>query len=1015
MHSKLHFPLFLALTLLLASVIVPFSFREVMAQTSINWQSKKYYGKYYGISINVGVLEDVKNKYPDFDPIDFIWYYLRELRTRYGMDFRYLKFSFDFWNGTSISDLCSLIENYVGHFATYYDYKILVQLGALRHTSQKFDDTFLNALYGNIAVVLNSYSDKIVAFIGENELEGNTTCPICGKIHGYSAFNGNVSDMIAYAKKLHDTWHKYSNIPFTHSAVAPWNANSTHVYEAFWFKGMDKSTYKTYLDESQDILCWNSWYYDSGTQYLQTLANELNKQVIIAEHSNFDPEVLRQIIDGFGDKLITVCLYEFARYDKQILFDWACPEHYGEGYTKHSLFAMVKIPVDDAPEGYYFGIASAWNDLDQKHVKWYDKFANGSCFANRSLNLQSNGIETFSVWVNFQAVVDENAYYPYNYVAFARFCISSDKYFSLGALVYYNQTFRFCFEWLNSTGQAYWYLSSSYNITCFNQWYHLKLIHNQTEITCQINNQTVFTANNGVNQGSIFKEVRFGEWSSKIAITLYVDDIQLWFDDNLVFRETFENPMDDWVKWIYPLHAPIYIDRGKFGWIDYICVYQAQNLLYGYYSLQSFQFSENRIWVKTEQPISLHYSFDWNIPSGAVITNPTFKIAFAFPYDVSHNIQGSKWKITVEIKDSTGTLGIFSTQISIWDELYAIELYIEDFVLASANYKVNLYLQLVWAYYPLGIGYEYDEVWIKQSFSGILCHFGVNYEIKKFIPSRPKNKILFTFNDEDGNPISKYVCGYYWNETRQLYEPLNPWEIVDTSTYVAYLENGTYKLRFTASGYKDLIKTITINNTATFSFTFENVKFYYGGGLSRFIRLRSKILTFVCYVNGSLDIDNYGFIHVVSDSGKLGYVRVDMHYRTGFPALIIEAENISIVKINVPRVYWAYAGEDYDDLIEESGLIGIAIDSNDTVTVELYTLYKPSKVYKGENEFENWQFKNGILTLNLASGDPTFSINFSPITYYAEKTEQTAFEWIKALLILVLVLAGIGIMRRLAE
>jgi len=539
---------------------------------------KAQYRNVYCASISIKFLEEYREQNPSFNPFDFIYFALNQIQNRYGITFQYLKLDFEVY-----ADYYMLLQQmweYIPYIATYYPQNLIIQLGIVRNTHQCWTQQDANFLYHYIASLLNEYSNKIVAFLGENELEGNTTCPICGQIGGYEAFRGNVQNMIDYAIMLRQTWDSYSNIPFAVTCVAPWHHNATHVYGGFWFNGMDKSTYYNYISQSCEVLAWTIWWNTDGAQYLGVLQNSLNRPVIVAEHNFWNPNDAKGIMDNFGlSDIIAFSWYTLLGSDLQVLYDWACQTH---GLYKHSWFPMVKIPTYTNPEGSYFGVLNTWHDLSyQGYQESYWYWANAQAIAYKYVNIPSNyGYDAFEVYANFEAVTKTSD----AEVVFMLVAISETQYYEIGARVNTDRTFRLIFKYVNSNNGITEYQTSPYTVNLMNTWFRLTLCHMRSTIYIMINTELEVILYNGNTASKTFLTVWFGDANSDLVGKIYLDHMKIWTSANgntwnLVFQERFENSLSEWYKSFSPLEQPTFIDTAKWDWfIDYSSIYSAYKI-----------------------------------------------------------------------------------------------------------------------------------------------------------------------------------------------------------------------------------------------------------------------------------------------------------------------------------------------------------------------------------------------------------------------------------------------------
>jgi len=538
------------------------------------------YRNYYSVSINVGFLETQRQRNPSFDSRNFVQYALTQIQSRYNIAFQYLKFDFDLNSATDYSLLLSQLNYYIPYFATYAPQRLIVQLSIIRQLHVTLTDSQLRTLYSGIASILNQYSNRIVVFAGENELEGNTTCPICGRIGGQEAFGGNVYNMIGYAQLLHDTWHLYSNIPFTHSAVAPWHETPYTVYGGFWFDEMSKVQYKDYINRTQDILAWTIWWNTDGAQYLGILRNELGKQVIVSEHNYYDPAHALGIMSNFGlQNLVAFNWYCLVGYDTQILYDWACSTH---NLYKHSWFPMVKVPITTNPEGSYFCVLNTWHDLSLRGYQesyWY--WASAISYAYRPISVTSTGYDAYEVFVNFEAVTKTDG----AELEFLKAIASDGTYYNIGARVYTDRTFQFMFQYVQSDGTSiFTVLHDRKSLTEMNKWFRLTIYHTRGTITIMIDGQLWITQGNSYSGTKTLTTIRFGDLSTQAVATIYLDHVKIWTSTDgatwtLRFEERFENGLGNWYKVFSPTTQPSFIDTAKWDfYIDYPSLYSAYSI-----------------------------------------------------------------------------------------------------------------------------------------------------------------------------------------------------------------------------------------------------------------------------------------------------------------------------------------------------------------------------------------------------------------------------------------------------
>ncbi|MGF3573536.1 MAG: hypothetical protein ACQXXG_08990 [Candidatus Bathyarchaeia archaeon] len=541
-------------------------------------QSATSYRDAYSGSININWLETQRQQNPNFNPFNFISYALSQINTKYGITFNYLKLDFDLTSTTNFTPLLNQIDYYVPTFAQSFNQRLIIQLSNIRTTHQLLTQQQTQSLYSQIASRLNTYSSRIIAFSGENELEGNTTCPICGAIGGQEAFNGNVTAMIEYAKMLRNTWKQYSSIPFTHSAVAPWNHNNTAVYGGFWFNGMTKSAYVNYINQTQDILSWTIWWNTDGAQYLGTLRSQLGKQVIVAEHNFHDPNHAIGIMNNFGiSNVVAFNWYCLVGNDIQVLYDWGCSSH---NLYKHSWFPMAKVITTTIPEGNYFGVLNTWHDLSlQGYQNAWCAWVQGYTYATKTINVPTNGYDAFEVTANFEAVTTEND----AEIEFFTVITSDGLWYKIGASVNTDRTFRIMVQYINNQNSYSTVYSTTKTITDMNTWFKILVFHTASSLSVYINNQLLTTVYNANTASKTFITSRFGDGSQQLAGKLYVDHLKLFTSSNginwnLTFEERFENNLNGWSKYYYPTVQPSFIDTTNGFYIDYPSCYSASRV-----------------------------------------------------------------------------------------------------------------------------------------------------------------------------------------------------------------------------------------------------------------------------------------------------------------------------------------------------------------------------------------------------------------------------------------------------
>jgi hypothetical protein len=542
-----------------------------------NGQSTTSYRDAYSGSINIGWLETQRQQNPNFNPFNFISYALSQINTKYGITFNYLKLDFDLTSTSNFTPLLDQMDYYLPTFAQSFSQRLIIQLSVIRSTHQLLTQQQVQSLYSQIASRLNTYSSRIMAFSGENELEGNTTCPICGAIGGQEAFNGNVTLMISYAKMLHDTWKQYSNIPFTHSAVAPWQTTSTTVYGGFWFDSMSKTQYITYLNQSQDILAWTIWWNTDGAQYLGTLRSQLGKQVIVSEHNFYDPDHAKGIMDNFGiSNIIAFSWYCLVGNDLQVLYDWGCSSH---NLYKHSWFPMAKVITTTIPEGNYFGVLNTWHDLSlQGYQNAWSAWVNTYTYATKTINVPTVGYDAFEVTANFEAVTTENN------AELEFFTVTSNSgWYKIGASVNTDRTFRLMVQYINDQNGYSTVYSSTKSLTEMNKWFRILVYHTSSYLSVYIDNQLLTTVSNANTASRTFSMARFGDGDYSLAGKLYVDHLKLFTSSNginwnLAFEERFENNLSGWTKNYSPATQPSFIDTTNGFYVDYSSCYSAHQI-----------------------------------------------------------------------------------------------------------------------------------------------------------------------------------------------------------------------------------------------------------------------------------------------------------------------------------------------------------------------------------------------------------------------------------------------------
>ncbi|MCX8151390.1 MAG: hypothetical protein N3D85_07840 [Candidatus Bathyarchaeota archaeon] len=545
--------------------------------TMPNGQSATSYRDAYSGSININWLEAQRQQNPNFNPFTFVSYALSQINTKYGISFNYLKLDFELSSTTNFTPLLNQIDYYVPTFAQSFSQRLIIQLSGIRSTHQVLTQQQAQSLYSQIASRLNTYSNRIVAFSGENELEGNTTCPICGAVGGQEAFNGNLTAMIEYAKMLYNSWKQYSSIPFTHSAVAPWHVTTTTVYGGFWFDSMTKTQYTSYLNQSQDILCWTIWWNTDGAQYLGTLRSQLAKQVIVAEHNFHDPNHATGIMNNFGiSNVIAFSWYCLVGNDIQVLYDWGCGTH---NLYKHSWFPMAKVTTTIIPEGNYFGVLNTWHDLSlQGYQNAWSAYVYTYVYAQRGLLFPTTGYDAFECFANFEAVATQ-----VGDIEFMTVGTSDGLFYTIGARIYPDRTFQIFFKYIPAGGGSFTVYYSTRDLTYMNTWWKLRMYHNRGTIWFIINDNLWLVQGNGDINNRIFTSITFGDRSTTVASKIYLDHLKIWTSSdgnnwNLQFEERFENNLNGWSRIYSPTVQPSFIDTTNGFYVDYSSCYSAHRI-----------------------------------------------------------------------------------------------------------------------------------------------------------------------------------------------------------------------------------------------------------------------------------------------------------------------------------------------------------------------------------------------------------------------------------------------------
>lgn len=540
-------------------------------------KSATSYRDAYSGSININWLEYERQRNPNFNPFYFTGYVLSQINSKYGVSFNYIKLDFELTSTTDYTTLINQMNYYVPTFAQYFSQKLIIQLSGIRSTHQLLTQQQANSLYSQIASILNPHSSKIIVFAGENELEGNTTCPLCGAIGGQVAFNNNVTAMIEYAKLLYGTWKQYSTIPFTHSAVAPWHHNIYTVYDGFWFGSMAKNTYLNYINQTQDILAWTVWWNTDGAQYLGTLRSQLGKQVIIAEHNFHNPSHAIGIMNNFGiANVIAFSWYCLVGTDIQVLYDWACEEH---NVYKHSWFPMAKVATASIPQGNYFGVMNTWHDLSlQGYQNAWSAYVNTYVYAQRSFSISTVGYDAFECFANFEAVATQTGD-----IEFMTVGTSDSKYYTIGAQIYTDRTFRIFFKYITAGGGSFTVYYGARDLTYMNTWWKLRIYHNRGTIWFIINDQLWLAQGNSDISSRTFTSVTFGDRSATVASKIYLDHFKLWTSSDgsnwyMQFEEQFENNLNGWTKYLSPTTQPSFIDTTNGFYLDYASIYAAHQI-----------------------------------------------------------------------------------------------------------------------------------------------------------------------------------------------------------------------------------------------------------------------------------------------------------------------------------------------------------------------------------------------------------------------------------------------------
>ena len=555
----------------IATLLIISAFATIQVSGQTSYRSK------YGATININFLENKRQQDPNFNPFNFISYTLSQISTKYGITFPYLKLDFDLLSVSDYTQLLNQIDYYVHNFMqTFPTTNFMIQLSVIRQTHQCLNTYQMHSLFYNIAYRINPYYSRIIAFAGENELEGNTTCPICGRAGGEIAFGGSVTAMINYANALYNTWKCYSGIPFTHSSVAPWHHDTNNVYGGFWFGSMPKNTYLNYIASTQDINAWTIWWNTDGAQYLGEVNQILGRQAIVSEHNFHDPNHAIGIMNNFGNRLLAFNWFTLVRDDMQVMYDWGCGEH---GLFKYSWFPLAKVPTCSIPEGNYHGVVNTWHDLSlQGYQDAWKAYVSTYVYATKSINIATSGYDAFECYANFEGVATQTGD-----IEFMTVGTSDGRSYTIGAQIYTDRTFRIFFKYITAGGGSFTVYYNLRDLTYMNTWWRLTMYHARGVIYFMINGDLWLVQGNSDISSRTFTNVIFGDRSSTVASKIYLDHLKLWTSTDgsnwvLRFEERFENNLSGWSKIYSPIPQPSTIDVSNGFFVDYASCYSAHQV-----------------------------------------------------------------------------------------------------------------------------------------------------------------------------------------------------------------------------------------------------------------------------------------------------------------------------------------------------------------------------------------------------------------------------------------------------
>lgn len=409
-----------------------------------------------------------------------------EAYSKKGIEFEAVKITYGYDPDVySSSYVAGRINTWVDYFEDYYDH-IYVAARTIFHTGEQLTPAEADEFYEDVSDYLDIYPE-VECFLGEEEAEAEQSCPHCGDPTGNNLAYDDFDDMVDYIEMLYDTWHSYSDIPFTFESITPanefWNA-SGHYYtneECWFFDEVKVTEYWDFVNAYQDIFALDEWRYHWGVEEWRDHCSVYNQYMVedkgffYGETFNLDYTETEDLIDaflGYG-----YCDFNYAFWWSLVAVEpiyTQCPDYddyfyWTGGWEGHAWAHLQKKQWGNC-WGSYLGSCNTYSAANDDTAQLYDSIA---------VNTDSTE-EYFRTWFNLDMHTEDTSS---GYEAVLGYWEVTAGYWAITAKLESDDDIHFKFYYIYDS----WYpAQASYEATDVtipkNAWVYADIVHKDTYI-----------------------------------------------------------------------------------------------------------------------------------------------------------------------------------------------------------------------------------------------------------------------------------------------------------------------------------------------------------------------------------------------------------------------------------------------------------------------------------------------------------------------------------------------------